>query len=64
VFALVRPGDEHSRQFALKLGAQWADSSDEMPPVPLDAALIFAPVGALMSPTNLLQHFAGEIRQA
>ncbi len=48
VFAFVRPGDEEARRFALELGAAWAGSSDEAPPEPLEAALIFAPVGALV----------------
>ena len=48
VFAFVRPGDSAAQAFARELGAVWAGSSDEMPPEPLDAALIFAPVGALV----------------
>jgi propanol-preferring alcohol dehydrogenase len=48
VFALTRPGDAAAQQLALSLGAVWAGGSDEMPPEPLDAALIFAPVGALV----------------
>ena len=48
VFAFVRPGDGTAQAFARELGAVWAGSSDEMPPEPLDAALIFAPVGALV----------------
>jgi propanol-preferring alcohol dehydrogenase len=48
VFAFTRPGDFHARQFARKLGAVWAGDSTEMPPEPLDAALIFAPVGSLL----------------
>jgi len=48
VFAFVRPGDEAGRRFALQLGARWAGPSDELPPSELDAALIFAPVGALV----------------
>lgn len=47
VYAFTRPGDTITQQFAKSLGAIWAGGSDEMPPVPLDAALIFAPVGAL-----------------
>ncbi len=49
VYAFVRAGDERSRQFALQLGAYWAGPSDAPTPVELDAALIFAPVGALVS---------------
>jgi propanol-preferring alcohol dehydrogenase len=48
VFAFVRPGDEKTQQFALELGAVWAGGSDEMPPEPLDAAIIFATVGDLV----------------
>ena len=48
VFAFVRPGDQEARAFALDLGAAWAGGSDEAPPRPLDAALLFAPVGALV----------------
>jgi propanol-preferring alcohol dehydrogenase len=47
-FALTRPGDREAQDFALKLGAAWAGGSDEAPPEPLDAALLFAPVGALV----------------
>jgi propanol-preferring alcohol dehydrogenase len=48
LFAFTRPGDRAGQDFARCLGAEWAGGSDEMPPVPLDAALIFAPVGALV----------------
>lgn len=48
VYALTRPGDRASQQFALNLGAVWAGGSDETPPESLDAAIIFAPVGALV----------------
>jgi propanol-preferring alcohol dehydrogenase len=48
VFAFVRPGDREARAFALDLGAAWAGGSDEAPPRPLDAAILFAPVGALV----------------
>ncbi|MEI5999001.1 zinc-dependent alcohol dehydrogenase family protein [Paraburkholderia bengalensis] len=48
VYAFTRPGDDIAQQFARKLGATWAGGSDEAPPAPLDAALIFAPVGALV----------------
>ena len=48
VFAFTRPGDTAAQLFARSLGAIWAGGSDEMPPEPLDAALIFAPVGALV----------------
>ncbi len=48
VYAFTRPGDEASQAFARRLGATWAGGSDEKPPEVLDAALIFAPVGALV----------------
>jgi propanol-preferring alcohol dehydrogenase len=48
VFAFVRPGDETARAFALRLGAEWAGWSGESPPEPLDAAIVFAPDGALV----------------
>ncbi|WP_036295430.1 zinc-dependent alcohol dehydrogenase family protein [Methylosinus sp. PW1] len=48
IFAFVRPGDVAAREFALSLGAVWAGGSDETPPEKLDAAIIFAPVGALV----------------
>jgi alcohol dehydrogenase, propanol-preferring len=52
VFAFTRPGDEAGQAFALELGAEWAGGSDAMPPDELDAAIVFAPVGALV-PTAL-----------
>lgn len=48
VYAFVRSGDKQSEHFALQLGATWAGPSDALPPAELDAALIFAPVGALV----------------
>jgi len=48
VFAFTRPGDLAAAHFARELGAAWAGSSGEIPPEPLDAAIIFAPVGALV----------------
>jgi propanol-preferring alcohol dehydrogenase len=48
VFVFTRPGDAATQQAAKKLGAVWAGGSDEMPPKRLDAAIIFAPVGALV----------------
>ena len=48
VFAFTRPGDAVAVRFALGLGAVWAGASDEAPPEPLDAAIIFAPVGPLV----------------
>jgi len=50
--AFVRPGDAPAIAFALELGCAWAGSSDQQPPEPLDAAIIFAPVGSLV-PTAL-----------
>ncbi len=48
VFAFTRPGDEPAQAFARELGATWAGASGAAPPVPLDAAIIFAPDGALV----------------
>ena len=48
VYAFTRHGDTAAQVFAKSLGAVWAGNSDEMPPEPLDAAIIFAPVGALV----------------
>jgi alcohol dehydrogenase, propanol-preferring len=48
VFAFTRPGDKAGQAFALSMGAEWAGGSDERPPEPLDAAILFAPVGALV----------------
>lgn len=47
VYVFTRPGDEEKQTFARSLGAKWAGGSDELPSIALDAALIFAPVGAL-----------------
>jgi propanol-preferring alcohol dehydrogenase len=49
VFAFTREGDEETQAFARQLGAEWAGSSEEAPPEELDGAIIFAPVGALMT---------------
>jgi propanol-preferring alcohol dehydrogenase len=48
IFAFTRPGDNEGQEFARSLGAKWAGGSDKMPPEKLDAAIIFAPVGALV----------------
>jgi len=48
VYAFTRPGDGAAQEFARGLGAAWAGDSDQPPPHPIDAALIFAPVGALV----------------
>ena len=50
VFAFTRPDDLEAQAFARELGAVWAGGSDERPPDELDAAIIFAPVGALVPP--------------
>jgi propanol-preferring alcohol dehydrogenase len=48
IYAFTRPGDKAGQDAARSLGAVWAGGSDEMPPEKLDAAIIFAPVGALV----------------
>jgi len=48
LYAFVRPGDTEAKQFAEELGAVWAGDSDTEPPEPLDAAIIYAPVGSLV----------------
>jgi propanol-preferring alcohol dehydrogenase len=48
VFAFTRPGDLEGQGFARELGAVWAGGSDELPPEPLDGAILFAPVGGLV----------------
>jgi propanol-preferring alcohol dehydrogenase len=48
IYAFTRPGDEEAKNFALDLGAIWAGGSNELPPVKLDAAIIFAPAGELV----------------
>jgi propanol-preferring alcohol dehydrogenase len=48
VFAFTRSGDTQGQEFARQLGAVWAGGSDELPPEPLDAAIIFAPIGKLV----------------
>lgn len=48
VYAFTRPGDLRTQRFALSLGVVWAGDSDAAAPVPLDAAIIFAPLGALV----------------
>ena len=47
-FAFTKPGDAAGQAFARSMGADWAGGSDERPPEPLDAAILFAPVGALV----------------
>jgi propanol-preferring alcohol dehydrogenase len=48
IFAFTRSGDAAAQAFARSMGADWAGGSDETPPAPLDAAILFAPVGALV----------------
>ena len=48
VYAFTQPGDSAAQAHALSLGARWAGGSAELPPEPLDAAILFAPVGALV----------------
>jgi propanol-preferring alcohol dehydrogenase len=48
VFAFTRKGDVESQAFAMALGAEWAAGSDQAPPEQLDAAIIYAPIGALV----------------
>lgn len=48
IYAFTRPGDVTAQAFASRLGARWVGNSDVEPPTPLDAAIIFAPVGALV----------------
>jgi alcohol dehydrogenase, propanol-preferring len=48
VFAFTRPGDTAGQAFALETGAEWAGGSDQPPPEPLDAAILFAPAGELV----------------
>jgi propanol-preferring alcohol dehydrogenase len=49
VFAFTKPGDEEGQAFARELGAEWAGGSDEAPPEEIDGAIVFAPVGSLMT---------------
>jgi propanol-preferring alcohol dehydrogenase len=48
IYAFTRPGDAEAQAFAKEIGCVWAGGSDVAPPVPLDAAIVFAPVGALV----------------
>ncbi len=49
VFAFTREGDEEGQEFARQLGAEWAGSSDQAPPEEIDGAIVFAPLGSLMT---------------
>jgi len=48
IYAFTRPGDTEAQRFARELGARWVGDSTELPPVELDAAILYAPVGALV----------------
>lgn len=61
VFAFTRPGDGEGQDFARSLGVEWAGGSDEAPPEELDAAIIFAPVGALVPVALRAVRKAGEV---
>ncbi len=61
VYAFTRPGDHAAQDFARSLGAVWAGGSDEPSPEPLDAALIFAPVGALVPLALRAVHKGGTV---
>lgn len=61
VFAFTRPGDEDAQKFALQLGANWAGGSDAAPPEKLDAAIIFAPIGALVPAALLVLKRGGRV---
>ena len=56
VYAFTRPGDFEGQRFARELGVDWAGASDAAPPHPMDAAILFAPVGALLP--QALRHTA------
>jgi len=61
VFAFTRPGDVATQTFARSLGATWAGGSDEMPPEPLDVAIIFAVIGDLVPLALKAVHKGGRI---
>ncbi|WBO24600.1 zinc-dependent alcohol dehydrogenase family protein [Sphingomonas abietis] len=60
-FAFTRPGDTAAQDFARSLGCAWAGGSDEAAPVPLDAAIIFAAVGALVPAALKAVHKGGRV---
>jgi propanol-preferring alcohol dehydrogenase len=60
VYAFVSPGDDRAMHFAREIGATWAGPSNEPPPLPLDCAIIFAPVGRLV-PEALLRTAPGGV---
>lgn len=61
VYAFTKPGDESGQAFARSLGCIWAGSSDEAPPVELDAAILFAPVGGLIPLALQAVHKGGRV---
>ncbi len=61
VFAFARAGDEAGQAFARECGAVWAGSSEEAPPEPLDAAILFAPVGSLVPAALAAVRKAGRV---
>jgi propanol-preferring alcohol dehydrogenase len=61
VFAFTRPGDLSTQTFARSLGAFWAGGSDELPPEPLDAAILFATVGDLVPLALKAVHKGGRV---
>jgi alcohol dehydrogenase, propanol-preferring len=61
VYAFTRPGDLKAQEFATSLGCAWAGGSDETPPVELDAAIIFAPVGNLVPTALRAVHKGGTV---
>jgi propanol-preferring alcohol dehydrogenase len=61
VFAFTRPGDTAAQEFALRQGANWAGDSTQTPPEKLDAALIFAPIGALVLEALKATHKGGVV---
>ncbi len=61
IFAFTRDGDEKKQSFAKELGATWASGSSSIPPEPLDAAIIFAPVGQLVPKALSVVDKAGSV---
>jgi propanol-preferring alcohol dehydrogenase len=61
IYAFTRPGDEKAQDFARSLGAVWAGRADETPPEPLDSAIIFASVGALVPAALKAVHKGGVV---
>lgn len=61
VYAFTRPGDTTAQDFARRIGAVWAGGSDDKPPTALDAAILFAPVGALVPAALALLRKGGRV---